>query len=102
MKKMKEVLQGEVSQIFNDLDMNFLSHGITGDLTVKKGKNNHGACFQYGVYDDEDRKLFTIKVYDKVLELISRNGKNLVGSKCSTIVGSKNKVNYFSRKLQAC
>ena len=52
--------------------------------------------------DDEDRKLFTIKVYDKVLELISRNGKNLVGSKCAMIVGSKKKVNYFSRKLQAC
>ena len=99
---MKKVLQQEVSQIFNDLDINFLSHGMTGDLTVKNGKNTHRTCFQYGVYDDEDRKLFTIKVYDKVLELISRNGKNLVGSKCATIVGSKKKVNCFSRKLQAC
>ena len=102
MKEMKKVLQQEVSQIFNDLDMNFLSHGMTGDLTVKKGKNSHSSCFQFGVYDDEDRKLFTIKVYDKVLELISRDGRNLVGSRCRTIVGSQRKFNDFSRKLQAC
>ena len=102
MKKMKEVLQQEVSLIFNDLDMNFLRHGLTGDLIVKKGKNNHRTCFQFGVYDDDDRKLFTIKVYDKVLELISRDGKNLVGSRCRTIVGSQRKFNDFSRKLQAC
>ena len=102
MKEMKKVLQGEVGRIFNDLEMNFLSHGMTGDLTVKKGKNNHRTCFQFGVYDDEDRKLFTIKVYDKILELNSRDGRNLVGSRCRTIVGSQRNFNDFSRKLQAC
>ena len=43
--EMQTILQCEMFRIFNDLDKNFLSHGMTGDLTVKKGKNDHRSCF---------------------------------------------------------
>ena len=99
-KDMMKLFQEAVNEIFRDPDTNFLRDGITHDLKVKRGKNDHRTCFLFNVYDDEDRKLLTFKVYDKVLELISRDGTNLVGSKCATIVGSKRKVNLFSHKLQ--
>ena len=35
---MKDILQTEITRIFNDYDQNFLCHGLTGDLTVKKGE----------------------------------------------------------------
>ena len=71
---MKDILQTEITRIFNDYDQNFLCHGLTGDLTVKKGSNCLASCFQFNVLDDDYDKLFTIKVYDKILDLISRDG----------------------------
>ena len=71
---MKEILEPEINRIFNTYDENFLQHGMTGDLTVRKGSNCLASCFQFDVYDDDYDKLFTLKVYDKILDLISRDG----------------------------
>ena len=73
-KIMKEILEPEVNRIFNSYDENFLLHGMTGDLTVRKGNNCLSSCYQFDVYDDDSDRLFTIKVYDKILDLLSRDG----------------------------
>ena len=71
---MKDKLEPEINRIFNTYDENFLCHSIIGDLTVKKGSNCLASCFQFDVNDDDCDKLFTVKVYDKILDLISRDG----------------------------
>ena len=45
-------------------------------------------------------KLLVIKVYDKVLDLIARDGINLVGSRISTILGSSRKLGLFEKLLR--
>ena len=71
---MKDTLEPEINRIFNTYDENFLRHGMTGGLTVKKGSNCLTSCFQFDIFDDDCDKLFTVKVYDKILDLISRDG----------------------------
>ena len=71
---MMDTLEPEINRIFNTYDENFLRHSIIGDLIVKKGSNCLASCFQFDVYDDDCDKLFTVKVYDKILDLISRDG----------------------------
>ena len=99
-KIMKEILEPEVNRIFNSYDENFLLHGMTGDLTVRKGNNCLSSCYQFDVYDDDSDRLFTIKVYDKILDLVSRDGSQIVGSKVKAIVGSKKHLSSFNRKIQ--
>ena len=45
-------------------------------------------------------KLLVVKVYDKVLDLIARDGINLVGSRISTILGSSRQLGLFEKRLR--
>ena len=45
-------------------------------------------------------KLLVVKVYDKVLDLIARNGCQLVGSRISTILGSSRQLGLFEKRLR--
>ena len=44
-KDMMKLFQEAVNEIFRDPDTNFLRDGITHDLKVKRGKNDHRTCF---------------------------------------------------------
>ena len=58
------------------------------DLMVKVAPNNLQTCLQYSISDSDGKKLLNIKFYDKLLELISRDGTKSVGSRVSHILGS--------------
>ena len=55
--------------------------------------------FQYVVGDKETKKLLVIKAYDKVLDLVAREGRHLVGSRISVILGSKQSLSVFEKKI---
>jgi hypothetical protein len=48
---------------------------------VTRGNNNLDTCYQYAVLDEKKDKLLNIKVYDKTLDLIGRDGTQMVGSR---------------------
>ena len=67
---MKEALRDEIRQIFSSVHTNFLSTNMLSDLRVTKGGNSFASCLQFDIKDDNGVKLLTIKVYDKVIDLI--------------------------------
>ena len=96
---MKEALRDEIRQIFSSVHTNFLSTNMLSDLRVTKGGNSFASCLQFDIKDDNGVKLLTIKVYDKVIDLISRNGSQTVGSRVNAIVGAKFKLSEFNQRV---
>jgi hypothetical protein len=64
---------------------------------VSNDENNLDSCLQYQVKDDLGNKLLKIKVYDKVLDLVSKEASFLVSSRVSTILGCKQQIGSFER-----
>ena len=60
--------------LFDSDETNFLSYGSVSGLTVTNGDNILPTCFQYAVKDSEGNKVLTVKIYDKIIDLISREG----------------------------
>ena len=54
-----------------------------------RGNNNLDTCYQYAVVDEKNDKLLNVKVYDKFLDLIGRDGIQMVGSRVGNILGCK-------------
>lgn len=50
--------------------------------------------------DANDKKVINIKIYDKLTELIGREGCRLVGSKIKEIVGSKSHVTKHDQRFR--
>lgn len=63
-----------MTAILNNYDRYHLRRGYGVDLKVKKGNNCLPTCFQFDGYDEDSDKLFTVKIYDKIMDLISRDG----------------------------
>ena len=66
---------------------------------MNRGSNNFDTCYQYEVIDEANDKLLNIKVYDKTLDLIGRDGMQMVGSKLSHILGCKGQCNAFIKRV---
>ena len=62
------------------------------DLTVKPAGGRLRTCFKYDVLGTDSSKRATVKVYDKTLDLIGREGCLPVSSRLSTILGSTNNL----------
>ena len=56
-------------------------------------------CYQYAVLDNNKDKLLNIKVYDKTLDLIGRDGTQMVGSRLSQILGCRGQYNTFIKRV---
>ena len=56
--------------------------------TTCRGDNNLATCYQYAVQDGDRCKVLNVKFYEKIIDLISREGSLPVGSRVSKIVGS--------------
>ena len=41
-----------------------------------------------------------VKIYDKIQELVARDGINLVGGKISTILGSTMNIGLFEKRIR--
>ena len=62
---------------------------MTQDPTVTIGDNNLDTCLQFKVKDKNKDHFLTVKAYDKMVDLIARDGCLPVGSRLSTILGCK-------------
>ena len=88
-QEISQLLDRTIGQVFITQSSNFLSLNSVSGLRVIRGDNNLDTCYQYAVIDKEKDKLLNIKVYEKTLDLISRDGIQMVGSRLGNILGSK-------------
>ena len=70
-------------------------------LRVLSGSNTIASCYQFVVKDLKGAKILTIKLYDKVLDLVGREYRHPVGSRISQILGSKSQLTTFDRRVRA-
>lgn len=68
-------MQRAVDSIFSQETLNFLSLRPVLGLKVSRGDNQLDTCYQFSVKGFNDKKLLNIKCYDKVLDLLSRDGQ---------------------------
>ena len=60
--------------IFLRQGLNFLKIGPINDLRVVKNSNTLSTCYQYEVKDENNDKMLNLKIYDKIMDLVSREG----------------------------
>ena len=70
------------------------------DLKVVGGNNNLDSCYQFVVTDKYGEKLLTIKCYDKLLDLVGRNGYHLVGSRMPVVLGCSSERTSFMKRIR--
>ena len=95
----KQLLQAAVESIFTNIHTNFLSLNTVSGLSVTSGDNILDTCLQYCVMGDKGSKLLNVKFYDKILDLISREGCHQVGSRTHEVLGSKRQLNVFNKRI---
>ena len=96
---MKESLSQALYDVLQTEDNNFLMPYQPSELKVTKGDNCLSTCYQFKVADKHHDKLLTVKVYDKVIDLLSRDGSTTVGCQARAIVGAKRSQSLFNKRL---
>ena len=79
---------------------NFLSMAPISELKVTRGDNVLDSSFQYVVRGDEGDKLLVVKFYDKLTDLVARDGSHIVGSRIDSILGSKRHLTLFESRIR--
>ena len=97
--EISQLLSRVIEQVFNDNHTNFLALGSISGLHVTQGSNNLDTCYQYTVLSEGNDKLLNIKMYDKTLDLIGRDGTQMVGSRLSQILGCRGQYNTFIKRV---
>ena len=72
----KELMESSINHILSTKNTNFLAWGPIDDIRVVSGGNRLETCFQYAVKNEEGEKLLNIKVYDKLLEMMTRDSSH--------------------------
>ena len=72
-----------VEEIFYTDKLSFLANTVPGKFKITRGDNNLSSCYQYAVKDCEGDRLLTVKIYDKMMDLIGREYRHVVESKIS-------------------
>lgn len=72
--EISQLLSRVIEQIFSTESTNFLSLSSINGLHVIRGNNNLDTCYQYTVLGEDNDKMLNIKIYDKTLDLIGRDG----------------------------
>jgi len=91
----KSRLAEELPRILNCPGSNFVSSGQLGEVKVFNGDNILNSCFQYVVRDQQGENILVVKLYDKILNLVAKDGCKVVGSRLSTILGCKRDITKF-------
>ena len=78
-----------IQEVFGSKQFNFLDKSILAGLKIMRGDNCLETCFQHKILDSDNEKLLQLKTYDKVMDLVGRDGSHLVGSRIDTVLGSK-------------
>ena len=95
----KRVIESELPALLADSQTNFLSLDKDSELSVKPGDNDLDTCYHFDAIDKDGDRLVTIKMYDKVIDLVAREGIHIVGSRTREIVGSKRGLNLFNKSI---
>ena len=95
----KNLLREELEALFCVTGTNFLSRLPIPGIRVTKGDNSLNSCCQYAVADAEKTKLLNVKVYDKILDMLGREGTHLVGSRLKNVLGSKYDVDMLDKRV---
>ena len=93
-------IQRIVEDCLRDVSTPFLRPIVGSRAKVRIGKNNLDTCWQFDICDLGGKKAATLKIYDKVLDLVARDGCELVGSRCRELLGSRTKLDAFHTKLR--
>jgi len=91
-----------VAECFQEREYAFLAPRGDHQAIVKLGSNNLDTCYQFDICGESRRKAATIKMYDKIQDLVARDGSGLVGSRCDLMLGAKRSVNAFQKKIRSC
>ena len=97
---MQKLVQKTIRETFDRMDDNFISLDPLPDLTTRRGDNNLETCYQYAVQDSYGCKVLNVKFYDKMLDLVSREGSHPVGSRIATIVGATKTKDAFTHRVR--
>jgi len=71
-----------------------------GGIRVLRGDNNLSSSFHFDVVDDSNRKIIAIKVYDKILDLIGREGVKAVSSRLNIVMGAKHSIGHLEHLIK--
>ena len=88
----KGLLSLALAEAGGDECVRLSTYNYKDDLAVKSAGGRLRTCFKYDVVDTDSNKRATIKFYDKMLDLIGREGCLPVGSRLSTVLGSTNNL----------
>ena len=70
------------------------------NFITRRGDNNLATCYQYAVQDGNRCKALNIKFYEKIIDLISREGSLPVGSRIAKIVGATPNKDGIHRRVR--
>ena len=87
--KIRQLLDQKMTKVFKNDKLNFLALSSIHDLRVVPGDNNLETCYQYSVVNEQNYKFLNIKFYDKILDMIGRDGTQMVSTRVDHILGSK-------------
>jgi len=65
-----------------------------------RGKNNLETCYQYVVKDEHKQKIMTVKIYNKTLDLLGREGCKLVSNNYRKVLGSTQHLDLMQDKVR--
>ena len=86
--------------IFTSGQPNFLSLHCISNLKVVRGHNILDTCYQYHVKNDRNVRILNVKIYDKMIDMLSREDCHTIGTRTSNIIGSKHHLDSFDIKLR--
>ena len=95
----KAILERELGEIFRAPATNFLAPAPLTGLKLRCGGNNLTSCVQYAVHDGDGLKLLQVKIYDKLMDLVGRDGAAIVGSKIAKVVGCQGTLSAFDKRV---
>ena len=97
---LKPLVQAAIDQITTCRQLNLFHPFNVGFLRVLAAHGSLETCFKFAAHSLGIGKIATIKVYDKVLDLMGREGCLPVGSRIKTIVGSRQQLDQLSRSMK--
>jgi hypothetical protein len=104
-RELKSAIQNAIQTCIEELlangNLKFFTHNSISCPIVKIESKNLASCWKFNVHDEKDKKVLTVKVYDKIADMVGREGVKLVGSNLSKVVGSCYNLDVMSKKVRA-
>lgn len=97
---LKEKLQGFVEEQIYEEKFEFFTQNCPPELAVRVGNNNLDTCSAFNIKDPEGVKYMTVKMYNKVLDLMSRDGTKPVGSRFNIALGCQRNLDVLAHRVK--